>query len=138
MRNTEAHILPHRLMAPWSNGMTRPFQGRNARFDPGWSHCGHSSTAERQIVDLLIGVRFPVVTPRSHSRAEKTTSPHGVNSGSTPGGIIARWRNGKRIGSNGVYAMACRNRVHKNNALFRHGDAEHTCRVRFSARAIKC
>ena len=34
-----------------------------------WSHCGHSSTAERQIVDLLIGVRFPVVTPRSHSRA---------------------------------------------------------------------
>lgn len=32
--------------------------------------------------------------------------------------------------------MACRNRVHKNNSLFGHGDAEHTCRVRFSARAI--
>ena len=35
----------------------------------GTGHCGHSSTAERQIVDLLIGVRSPVVTPRSHSRA---------------------------------------------------------------------
>lgn len=35
-----------------------------------------------------------------------------------------------------MYAMACRNRVHKNNSLFGHGDAEHTCRVRFSARAI--
>lgn len=64
--------------------MTRPFQGRNVRFEPGWSHCGHSSTVERRIVDPLIGVRFPVATPWSCSQVDKTMPSQGIGSGSIP------------------------------------------------------
>ena len=43
---------------------TPAFQAGNAGFKSRGSYCGHRTMAVRQIVNLLMGVRFPLVTPR--------------------------------------------------------------------------
>ena len=42
---------------------TPAFQAGNDGFKPHRSYCGYRTMAVRQIVALLMGVRFPLVTP---------------------------------------------------------------------------